>query len=60
MNAPEPREKPVCRTCKSDDVRADAYVSWDPERQCWQVASTYDAAYCIPCDGETKLEWVPA
>lgn len=53
------KEKPICRTCKSDDVRADAYAEWNVEKQEWEISATFDkGAVCETCGGETRLEWV--
>ena len=46
----------VCRTCGSEDVFADAWASWDKVGQRWELASTYDAAYCNRCGEECKLD----
>ena len=49
---------PVCRTCGSNDVLADAYAEWDRVNACWTVLNIYDkGAHCNKCDGETRLEW---
>ena len=37
-------EYPVCRTCGSNDVLADAYAEWDRENACWTVLNIYDKA----------------
>lgn len=52
--------KMVCATCGSDDVKADAYATWNTETQEWECAQTFDkGAYCNKCDGETTLEEKP-
>ena len=51
------KQYPVCRYCGTDDVLVDAYVQWNPDAQQWEVASTYDVAFCPACDGDTRLEW---
>jgi hypothetical protein len=49
--------KPVCCTCGSDDVRADAYALWDPVSQEWGLSATFDkGGVCEKCGGETRLE----
>ena len=45
----------VCSHCESDAVVIDAYAMWSVEEQDWTLASTYDAAWCTVCDGETTL-----
>lgn len=49
---------PVCSSCGSVEVKADAYATWDSERQEWQVADTFDkGAWCEDCDAMTSIEW---
>lgn len=53
------KQKPVCRTCKSDEVVSDAYAAWNVDRQEWEVSATFDkGAHCEKCGGETRLEGV--
>lgn len=55
----EPWQKPVCRTCGSDEVVSDAYAAWNVDRQEWEVSATFDkGATCEKCGGETRLKWV--
>ena len=49
------REYPVCERCGSEDVKVDAWATWDGDG--WELDSTYDAAHCDACEGETTLEW---
>lgn len=44
-----------CRYCLSEEVNRDAYVTWDTEKQEWELSNVYDHAYCNDCEGETKL-----
>lgn len=53
-------EKPVCKHCKSERVSLDAVAKFCVQSQEWELASTYDAAFCEDCEGETRLEWVQA
>jgi len=48
-------EKVVCGVCGSDDVRLDAWASWNPDRQEWVLAETFDHAHCNACEGEAPL-----
>lgn len=49
--------KMVCSECGGDNVKADAYATWDVANQRWECAETFDkGAYCDDCDGETRLE----
>jgi hypothetical protein len=33
----------------------DAYAEWDVDTQSWELASTYDATWCVDCDAETNI-----
>jgi ribosomal protein L37AE/L43A len=48
----------VCSYCGSEDVLRDAWAAWSEENQAWELASTFDAAWCNSCEGEAKLETV--
>lgn len=49
-----------CKECGSIAVVADAYAQWNPGKQDWEVASTFDkGAACNDCDGETRLIELP-
>jgi hypothetical protein len=56
----------VCERCGSDDVRADAYASWDVEKQDWVLCAAFDNKVCESeeCQGEERslveLEITPA
>lgn len=50
---------PICSTCKSDDVLGDAYASFNPASQAWELQNVFaKGAHCNKCDGETSLTWV--
>jgi hypothetical protein len=51
-----PRVIFVCGKCGSEDVFADAWASWNPEEQKWQLEQTFDAGYCNNCQGECS-QW---
>lgn len=53
------RKKYICKTCKSDNVKVDAFATWDTENQCWELGAMFDAAFCDDCGGETTLEEIP-
>jgi hypothetical protein len=60
---PTPKQiktKPVCTECGSDNVNFDAWASWNPETQKYELQQTFDDSYCNACDGECKVDWVPA
>jgi hypothetical protein len=52
--------KPVCQTCRSEDVRRDAWAEWDPRTQQWELSATFDAVFCENCGNDkSSLDWVP-
>jgi hypothetical protein len=55
------KEKPVCSSCGSDNVKADAWAVWDVAAQQWTLSETFEKpAICENCDGECSIEWVQA
>jgi len=50
----------VCNTCGSELVTRDAWAEWDVGQQDWSLGAVYDYAYCHACDGETRIDEVPA
>jgi hypothetical protein len=48
----------VCSHCGSNDVRRDAWASWNLEKQEWELGEVFDAGHCNVCDGEARLEEV--
>lgn len=53
----EPKTKPICSECGSDDVLMDAYARWDVDAQEWVLNSTHDDTVCERCEGECSLDW---
>lgn len=49
------RCKYVCSHCGSENVRRDAWATWDVESQSWELATVFDAGFCDDCDGEASL-----
>ena len=45
----------VCSSCGSENVRRDAWATWDVETQSWELATVFDAGFCDDCDGEASL-----
>lgn len=45
----------ICATCGSENVRADAFASWDSTIGDWVLHSVYDEKYCEACDSNTQL-----
>jgi hypothetical protein len=48
----KPKYKIVCTTCGGDVVLLDAWAKWNANKQSWEVAQTFDTAFCQNCDGE--------
>ena len=49
----------ICSTCKGDGVTLDANAEFNEDTQKWELASTFQQAFCQDCDGETSLKKVP-
>lgn len=60
MSESKARIKPVCTTCDSDNVMADAFASWDVDEQQWELANSFDDMYCEACDMSCKVKWIEA
>lgn len=53
--------KAVCKKCRGENVKADAFATWSVEFQWWEVDNVFDkGAYCDDCNGETRIEMVEA
>ena len=52
----KPRPTMLCNTCGSEDVRIDAWAAWNVKLQQWELAETFDYAYCNNCDGECSID----
>lgn len=48
-----------CATCGGQNVKRDAWASWDPDIQEWVLEQVFDAGHCDDCDGETSLTEEP-
>lgn len=48
-----------CKTCGGQNVKRDAWASWDPDIQEWVLEQVFDAGHCDDCDGETSLTVEP-
>lgn len=53
----QPKQKPICEACGSEDILVDAYASWDVETQKYVLHSTYDDTRCNDCGGENTERW---
>lgn len=48
---------PVCSTCGSEDVRANADTGWNIDTQEWEIVAIFDSTTCEVCGGECSIEW---
>ena len=56
----ETRSTPVCASCQSDDVIAQATAQWSNESQEWELASTFgQPAHCNHCNSACEITWMP-
>lgn len=39
-----------CKYCGSENVKVDAWVIWDSEKQDYVVDEIFDNEYCVDCD----------
>ena len=53
-----PKTKPVCSHCGSDEVKCDAWAEWDDENQSFSLSQTFDEWICEPCGGGCNVEWI--
>ncbi len=54
------RSTPVCSSCGSDDIIAQATAQWSNESQEWELANTFDQpAHCVNCSGPCGINWLP-
>lgn len=59
MSTESAPKEPICNHCGSTEVLADAWASWDIEKQEWVLHNVFDATYCETCDGEVNITWRP-
>lgn len=43
------KTKPICPECGSDDIKFDAWISWNVIGQNWEVANEFDNGVCEVC-----------
>lgn len=53
-----PKQHPICRHCKGENILADAYAEWDEDAGNWSLTTTFDNYICNDCGGECRVEWV--
>lgn len=46
---PDKQETWYCLSCGSRDIRHDAIVQWDAEREVWDVLTVLDDSWCEDC-----------
>lgn len=45
----------ICTTCDSEDLRFDAYVEWNVDKQDYEISTVFPKpVVCEPCGGETS------
>lgn len=49
----------ICTHCGSDNVKWDAWATWNPETQQMELESTFESAYCNQCEGECNTKEIP-
>ena len=45
-----------CSECQSEEVRKDAWASWDVENQDWVLDCVFDYSFCVNCDNEIHID----
>jgi ribosomal protein L37AE/L43A len=48
--------KYVCSNCGSENVRRDAWATWDVETQSWELAVVFQAGFYDDCDDVASLD----
>lgn len=46
----------ICRDCGGENVKRDAWASWDFEKQDWILHVYFDEAHCDDCEGQTAID----
>jgi hypothetical protein len=49
----------VCTECGGSDITVDATVSWNVDKQEWDVDDVRDYNWCGDCDCEVGTDWKP-
>ena len=50
------KHKKICAHCKGEEVRVDAWASWDVDAQEWVLHAVFDASYCDECEQACDVE----
>jgi hypothetical protein len=48
--------KKVCSKCGSEDIVADAWARWSPEKDMFVLDTVFDYTFCNKCEDETHDE----
>lgn len=46
----------ICRDCGGENVKRDAWASWNFEKQDWVLDNYFDDAFCEDCEGSTSID----
>lgn len=49
----------VCSECGGLDVLRDAWASWNPDTQQWELDNVFDVVWCNDCESNTSLSERP-
>lgn len=55
--------KPICKHCKSEDVKRDSWSEWNIDNQEFELFDTReheDADWCFDCNEVTTFDWIDA
>ncbi len=56
---PEPPIAIICSRWRGQDVKRDAFATWNPELQMWGVCAIRGGEHCEGCDDAVSLEETP-
>lgn len=54
-------EMPICKYCKSESVRVEAWAVWNKEKNTWEldeIRDLPDSEWCDKCNEETDFTWI--
>ena len=55
--ATDTEEIPHCVSCGSDRVVRDAWATWNPKTQMWELQQVFDHTFCLACECDSRLDW---
>lgn len=47
--------KVLCKKCKTNNIKRDAWASWDEDKQEWILDEVFAYAWCEKCEGEASI-----